>query len=341
MLPDDSVVCNYSYKKDYSCTLAHVTINVPVSNRSEIFRYPNNVMFQEFQPGGFYTWAVTVDGMSGGTWSFQVDIDIFPMNDRSIDTTLHEVIPLNNQKTLEVFENNIAFLLFDIPSSVDNSWDVDLNLTTKEVKILTGGIVVYKHDHPDWGEKNDERNIGIIDHSLGTPLDTLLSLEEESVVSLDMSSIITESGKYSFALAPLNPNDHVTFHSYEAGGIRVQGYFTKRELWPRLSFTPSLDSVNVVLTMPQNDSTIVLMGTPGDSILFQWRLTHEMDYNVNSYLLQIGLPYASNGGRSIDSLYIETEVNNNRVNSSKDEVLEMLVEAKELQGELEWDVTGI
>ena len=201
--------------------------------------------------------------------------------------------------------------------------------------------MVYKHDYPDWGEKNDEKNIGIIDHTLGTPLDTLLSLEEESVVSLDMSSFITESGKHSFALAPLNPNDHVTFHSYEAGGIRVQGYFTKKELWPSLSFTPSLDSVNIVLTMPQNDSTIVLMGTPGDSILFQWRLTHEMDYYVNSYVLQIGLPYASNGGRSIDTLYIETEANNNSVNISKDEILDMLVEAKVLQGEFEWDVTGI
>ena len=341
VIPDYSVVWNYPYKRDYSSTMASVTINGPGVDRSEIFRYPNNVMFQEFQPGGFYTWAVTVDGMSGGTWSFQVDNDIFPMNDRSIDTTLHEVIPLKNQKTLEVSENNIAFFLFDVPSTIDESWDIDFNLFVKEVENLTGGIVVYKHDYPDWGEKNDEMNIGIIDHTLGIPLDTLLSLEEESVVSLDMSSFITESGKHSFALAPLNPNDHVTFHSYEAGGIRVQGYFTKKELWPSLSFTPSLDSVNIVLTMPQNDSTIVLMGTPGDSILFQWRLTHEMDYNINSYVLQIGLPYASNGGRSIDTLYIETEVNNNSVNISKDEILNMLVEAKVLQGEFEWDVTGI
>jgi hypothetical protein len=298
-------------------------------------------MFQEFQPGGFYTWAVTVDGMSGGTWSFQVDNDIFPMNDRSIDTTLHEVIPLKNQKTLEVSENNIAFFRFDVPSTIDESWDIDFNLFVKEVENLTGGIVLYKHDHPDWGEKNDQRNIGVIDHTLSTAIDTLHSLDPESPISLNVSSIINEPGEYSFALAGLDSNDHVTFHSYEAGGIRAQGYFTKRELWPSLSFTPSLDSVNIVLTMPQNDSTIVLMGTPGDSILFQWRLTHEMDYNINSYLLQIGLPYASNGGRSIDTLYIETEVNNNSVNISKDEILDMLVEAKVLQGEFEWDVTGI
>jgi len=341
VIPDYSVVWNYPYKRDYSSTMASVTINGPGVNRSEIFRYPNNVMFQEFQPGGFYTWAVTVDGMSGGTWSFQVDNDIFPMNDRSIDTTLHEVIPLKNQKTLEVSENNIAFFRFDVPSTIDESWDIDFNLFVKEVENLTGGIVVYKHDHPDWGEKNDQRNIGVIDHTLSTAIDTLHSLDPESPISLNVSSIINEPGEYSFALAGLDSNDHVTFHSYEAGGIRPQGYFTKKELWPSLSFTPSLDSVNIVLTMPQNDSTIVLMGTPGDSILFQWRLTHEMDYNVNSYLLQIGLPYASNGGRSIDTLYIETEVNNNSVNISKDEILDMLVEAKVLQGKFEWDVTGI
>ena len=338
VIPDYSVVWNYPYKKDYSSTMASVTINGPGVDRSEIFRYPNNVMFQEFQPGGFYTWSVSVDGMSGGTWSFQVDNDIFPMNDRSIDTTLHEVIPLNNQKTLEVFENNIAFLLFDIPSSVDNSWDIDFNLFVKEVENLTGGIVVYKHDYPDWGEKNDQRNIGVIDHTLSTAIDTLHSLDPESPISLNVSSIINEPGEYSFALAGLDSNDHVTFHSYEAGEIRSQAYF---ELWPSLSFTPSLDSVNIVLTMPQNDSTIVLRGTPDDSILFQWRLTHEMDYNINSYVLQIGLPYASNGGRSIDTLYIETEVNNNSVKICKDEILDMLIEAKVLQGEFEWDVTGI
>ena len=341
VIPDYSVVWNYPYKRDYSRTMASVTINGPGVDRSEIFRYPNNVMFQEFQPGGFYTWTVTVDGMSGGIWSFQVDNDIFPMNDRSIDTTLHEVIPLKNQKTLEVSENNIAFFRFDVPSTIDESWDIDFNFFVKEVENLTGGIVVYKHDQPDWGEKNDQRNIGVIDHTLSTAIDTLHSLDPESPISLNLSSIINEPGKYSFALAGLDSNDHVTFHSYEAGGIRVQGYFTKKELWPSLSFTPSLDSVNIVLTMPQNDSTIVLRGSPGDSILFQWRLTHDMAYNVNSYVLQIGLPYASNGGRSIDTLYIETEVNNNSVNISKDEILDMLVEAKVLQGEFEWDVTGI
>ena len=340
VIPDYSVVWNYPYKRDYSSTMASVTINGPGVNRSQIFTYPNNVMFQAFQPGGLYTWSVSVDGISGGTWSFRVDNDIFPMNDRSIDTTLHEVIPLNNQKTLEVFENNIAFLLFDIPSSVDNSWDVDLNLTTKEVKKLTGGIVVYKHDHPDWGEKNDERNIGIIDHSLGTPLDTLLSLEEESVVSLDMSSIINEPGKYSFALAPLDSNDHVTFHSYEAGRTGGYAYFTKRELWPSLSFTPSLDSVSVVLSVPPDDSTIILNSTSGDSILFEWNMSHDVDVQVISYLLKIGLPLPSST-RDMDTLFTEVEVSGNSARISKHDLLDMLVEANLSEAVFEWDVTGI
>ena len=343
VIPDYSVVWNYPYKKDYSGTLAHVTINGPGVNRSGMFRYPNNVMFQEFQPGGFYTWAVTVDGMSGGTWSFQVDNDIFPLNDRSIDTTKHEIILPTNQKSLEVFNNNIAFFRFDVPSTIDESWDIDFNLFVKEIENITGGIVVYKFDQLDWGEKNDQWNIGVIDHTLSTAIDTLHSLDPESPISLNVSSIINEPGEYSFALAGLDSNDHVTFHSNEAmyRYDRIYPYTPYPAYWPSLSFTPSLDSVNIVLTMPQNDSTIVLRGTPGDSILFQWRLTHEMDYNVNFYILQIGLPYASNGGRSVDTLYIETEVNNNSVNISKDEILDMLVEAKVLQGEFEWNVTGI
>jgi len=339
VIPDYSVVWNFPYKKDYSGTWAHVTINGPGLNRSEMFRYPNNVMFQAFQPSGIYTWSVTVDGASGGIWSFQVDNDIFPMNDRSIDTTLHEVIPIKNQKTLEVFENNIAFLLFDIPSSVDHSWDVDLNLTTEQVEKLTGGIVVYKHDHPDWGEKNDEMNIGIIDHTLGTPIDTLLSLEEGSVVSLDMSSIINEPGKYSFALAPLNSNDHVTFHSNEAGGNIPQGYFSKRELCPSLSFTPNLDSINVVLSAPPNDSMIVLNSSSGDSILFEWRFTHAQDVDVSSYLLKIGLPYSGNT-RDMDTLFMELDVPENTVSISEEDLLDMLIEANVSQGVFFWDVSG-
>ena len=340
VIPDYSVVWNYPYKRDYSSTMASVTINGPGVNRSEIFQYPNNVCFQEFQPGGNYTWSVSVDGISGGTWSFWVDNDIFPMNDRSIDTTLHEVIPLNNQKSLEVSENNIAFLLFDIPSSVDNSWDVDLNLTTEKVEQLTGGIVVYKYDHPDWGEKNDEKNIGIIDHALGIPLDTLFSLEEESVVSLDISSIINESGKYSFALGPLDSNDQVAFYSYEAGRTGEYAYFTKRELWPSLSFTPNIDSVDVVLSLPPDDSTIVLNSTSGDSILFEWGLSHSVDLDFLYYQLQVGLPIPSNT-KDKDTLFINVSATENSTHISKKDLFYMLLESNLSEGEFVWDVNGV
>ena len=154
-----------------------------------------------------------------------------------------------------------------------------------------------------------------------------------------MSSIINEPGKYSFALAPLNSNDHVTFHSNEAGGNIPQGYFSKRELWPSLSFTPSLDSVNVVLSAPPNDSMIVLNSSSGDSILFEWRFTHAQDVDVSSYLLKIGLPYSGNT-RDMDTLFMELDVPENTVSISEEDLLDMLIEANVSQGVFFWDVSG-
>ena len=86
VIPDYSVVWNYPYKKDYTNTTATVTINGPGVNRVDMFNYPHNVCFQAFQPGGNYSWSVNVDGSDGGVWSFTVDNDIYPLNDRSVDT---------------------------------------------------------------------------------------------------------------------------------------------------------------------------------------------------------------------------------------------------------------
>jgi len=216
VIPDYSVVWNYPYKKDYSGTMATVVVSGPGVQRSETFQYPNNVFFQAFQPRGIYTWSVTVDGVSGGTWSFQVDNDIYPLSDRSIDTTMHEVILSTKQKTLDVFNNNIAFFRFEVPESIDDSWDVEFNLKAQEINNLSGGIIVYRYDQIGWSERNDEFNIGIIDHTLGIPIDTLLSLEEGSIVSLNMNNIINDPGEYSFALGVLDSNDHVSFYSNEA-----------------------------------------------------------------------------------------------------------------------------
>ena len=321
--------------------MATVVVSGPGVQRSETFQYPNNVFFQAFQPRGIYTWSVTVDGVSGGTWSFQVDNDIYPLSDRSIDTTMHEVILSTKQKTLDVFNNNIAFFRFEVPESIDDSWDVEFNLKAQEINNLSGGIIVYRYDQIGWSERNDEFNIGIIDHTLGIPIDTLLSLEEGSIVSLDMNNIINDPGEYSFALGVLDSNDHVSFYSNEATYTSAisQGYTPYPAFWPSLSFIPSLDSVNVVLSVPPDDSTIVLNSTSGDSVLFEWRFSHAVEVDVESYLLKIGLPYPSTM-RDMDTLFIEVSVSENRVSISKHDLLNMLVEANLSEGVFEWDVTG-
>ena len=284
---------------------------------------------------------MTVDGVSGGTWSFQVDNDIYPLSDRSIDTTMHEVILSTKQKTLEVFNNNIAFFRFEIPESIDDSWDVEFNLKAQEINNLSGGIIVYRYDQIGWSEKNDEFNIGIIDHTLGTPIDTLLSLEEGSVVSLNMNNIINDPGEYSFALGVLDSNDHVSFYSNEATYTSAisQGYTPYPAFWPSLSFTPSIDSVDIVLSSPEDDSTIVLNGSSDDSLRFQWSFSHDMEVDILNYHFTVGLPYAANT-REMDTLFMELDVPENSVSISEEDLLDMLIETNLLQGVFVWDVSG-
>jgi hypothetical protein len=341
VIPDYSVVWNYPYKKDYSGTMATVVVSGPGVQRSERFQYPNNVFFQAFQPRGIYTWSVTVDGVSGGTWSFQVDNDIYPLSDRSIDTTMHEVILSTKQKTLDVFNNNIAFFRFEVPESIDDSWDVEFNLKAQEINNLSGGIIVYRYDQIGWSERNDEFNIGIIDHTLGIPIDTLLSLEEGSIVSLDMNNIINDPGEYSFALGVLDSNDHVSFYSNEATYTSAisQGYTPYPAFWPSLSFTPSIDSVDIVLSSPEDDSTIVLNGSSDDSLRFQWSFSHNMEVDIINYHLTIGLPYIGSA-RDMDTLFIELDVLENAVSISEKDLLDMLIEANLSQGVFVWNVSG-
>ena len=117
-----------------------------------------------------------VDGRSGGLWSFQVDDDIFPLNDRSIDTTMQDTILPIEQQFLDVKHNNVAFIRFEVPPSVQGEWDIDLNLFVREVHSLENGIVIYKYDQEGWGESKNEMNIGVVDHGLGTALDTICLL---------------------------------------------------------------------------------------------------------------------------------------------------------------------
>ena len=45
------IAWNYPYKKDYTNVTATVTISGPGVNRAETFQYPNNVLFETFEPG--------------------------------------------------------------------------------------------------------------------------------------------------------------------------------------------------------------------------------------------------------------------------------------------------
>jgi hypothetical protein len=200
--------------------------------------------------------------------------------------------------------------------------------------------VIYRYDQQGWSEKNDDVNIGIIDHTLGPPIDTLFSLLPESPVTLDMNSVIIQPGEYCFALGVIDSNDHVSFYSNEVMYAPGSGYTPYPSFWPSLSFTPSIDSVDIVLSSPEDDSTIVLNGSSDDSLRFQWSFSHDMEVDIINYHLTIGLPYAANA-RDMDTLFIELDVLENTVSISEKDLLDMLIEANLSQGVFVWDVSGI
>ena len=195
---------NYPYKKDYSGTTATVTVSGPGVNRTVNFDYPNNVLFGNFLPGQTYNWSVTVDGISGGNWTFTVEDKVHPLNDRSVDITAaaSTLNPIQT-KNLIISNKNLAFLRFDIPSSVNKSYRINLNLVPEKVHSLNSGVILYKYDYKGWNESLGNDNIGVIDHSLLTPIDTLFSLIPESGLSIDLSDFIESSGEHSFAIGDI------------------------------------------------------------------------------------------------------------------------------------------
>ena len=233
---DYSLVWNYPYKKDYSNTEATVTVSGPGVSRTVVYKYPYNVHFQTFEPGGTYNWSVTVDNVSGGNWSFKVDDKIYPLNDRSVDITDKKSLIPYQIKNLKVSENNIVFLRFDIPSSIKDSNSIKLNMFTEEVVSLNGGIEIYKFDNKNWGEKPDKNNIGIIDHSLGTKITTLTSLDNQTTV--DLTDHITSYGEeYSIAIKVSDSSDSVSFYSKEKQLTDgVGGFAPQKSVWPNISF---------------------------------------------------------------------------------------------------------
>ena len=233
---DYSLVWNYPYKKDYSNTKAIVTVTGPGMNLTKEFQYPHNVFFQTFEPGGTYNWNVTVDNVSGGNWSFKVADKIYPLNDRSVDVSDNKSLIPYQIKNLRVSENNIAFLLFDIPSTITDNHSINLNIFTEKVVSLNGGIEIYKFDYKNWGEKPDKNNIGIIDQSLGTKITTLTSLDNQTKLDLT-DQIKTYGEEFSIALKVSQPTDNVSFYSKEKQLTDgVGGYAPQMSIWPSISF---------------------------------------------------------------------------------------------------------
>jgi len=222
-----------------------------VNITNKVFKYPYNVHFQAFEPGGTYNWSVTVDSISGGNWSFKVDDKIYPLNDRSVDITNNSSLVPSHVKNLEVSNNKMSFLRFDIPSSITDSHKIKLNLVVEEVSSLNGGIAIHEYGQTGWGENLDNKNIGIIDHSLGTTIATLTSLDNGTTVwdngtavtldngtilSIDLTDKITSYGEeYSVAIRVLETTDKVTFFSKEKKMID-RGFSPQMKLWPNLSF---------------------------------------------------------------------------------------------------------
>jgi len=198
-----------------------------------------------------------VDNVSGGNWSFKVDDKIYPLNDRSVDITNNSSLMPSQVKNLEVSNNIISFLRFDIPSSISswldrsNSHKIKLNLVIDGESTLNGWIAFHEYGQTGWGENADNKNIGIIDHTLGatiaklTPLDngttvwdngTTQSLDNGTILSIDLTDKITSyGGEYSVAIRVLETTDKATFFSKEKK-MKDRSFSPQMKLWPNLSF---------------------------------------------------------------------------------------------------------
>ena len=111
---------------------------------------------------------------------------------------------------------------------------------------LNGGLVLYNYNNTDWGEKIDENNIGLADHSLIAPIDTVFSVTQNNSIEFDISDYLNNSGIHSFSIGVLDTNDHIIFYSSERlvqkGEFNSSvvdhnsGYATMKSVWPHLNF---------------------------------------------------------------------------------------------------------
>ena len=239
---------NYPWKENYSGISATVAITGPGQNVVKTFQYPNNVMFVKLKPGGKYTWRVTVDGVAGDSWTFTARDKVYPLNDRSLDVSIQDSTYLPQQfQTLLVSKDNYAFLKFDIPTEIDNSYKVNMNLTPGKVFSLKDGIVLYKYNYKGWNERFDGSNIGVVDKTDLTPIDTFLNISANEKISIDVAAYIDSIGEHSFALSGLSRDDSVYFFSRDKlilngdfdNSIEKHnsGYATLHSVWPSISFS--------------------------------------------------------------------------------------------------------
>jgi len=249
------IAFNYPYKKDYTNVSATVTISGPGVNRIKTFQYPNNVLFETFEPGGTYHWSVTVDGVSSPTWNFTVKDRSYPLNDVSIDTTVIGIKTKDPDSLMVVSNNRLSFMRFDIPNSINNGYKIELNLMPYKKYSMSGGIVLYKYGYKGWNESFNSKNIGFVDKSQLTPIDTVFSITESQLIKLDLTSLIDNNGEYSFALGSLNPDDSVSFYSSEKLLVSTGApyrweypYIPDKSAWPSLSF--SKDSLSIAYDIP-------------------------------------------------------------------------------------------
>ena len=205
-------------------------------------------MFVKLKPGGTYNWKVTVDGVAGDSWTFRAVDKMYPLNDRSLDVSIPDstYLPQQIQKLL-VSKNHHAFLRFNVPTKIDTSYKVELNLMPGKVFSLKNGIVLYKYNYKGWNEKLDSNNIGLVAKNNLIPIDTLKIIAENEKVSVDIATYIDSVGEHSFALGAVSEDDSVYFYSRDKlvlngefnGKVEFHnsGFATWQSAWPSISFS--------------------------------------------------------------------------------------------------------
>ena len=113
--------------------------------------------------------------------------------------------------------------------------------------------MLYKYNYQGWGEKLDSNNLGLLDHSLLTTLQSISTIDASSSLSVEITDYIESTGEISFALGVLDPNDQLSFFSKEkmvTDGVDIyvtpgdllgpsgngSGYAPQTDVWPSISF---------------------------------------------------------------------------------------------------------